>query len=178
MRFFTWLKSLFSKNKTTEGLIDSYEMYLPHERMIYSYFDGQRIVKGDPLVLYKEVMAVRGDLAVDMRVSTSPMKGADIAHSKVVGTIRKIFNLSPLDKGGLSELETIALLDHFLVYTEAVKKNSSPSQTSSTPTADFTSSSPPNPPISPSSDSGSTENESKTDGQESLHSDAVSQTAQ
>ncbi len=160
MKLLDWLKSWFVKGP--EG---GFEVYHPGERAIYSYFDGAKMVRADPVVLYKELMAVRGDLWQDSKVAHSTLvkaEDAKRAHDSLIGTIRGIFKVKPLEEGGLTESEAYSLMDHFLSYTDRVKKNSNPSPTPSTPTGDSSSTSAEGPTTPPSSDSGSTENGSSS----------------
>lgn len=140
------------------------DVYHPRERLIYYYWNGAKHVAADPIALYKRMMAQGPELSIDIKVANSASKDAGKAHDALVGRIRTIFDLKPLTDGGLSELESAQLLDHFLVYCERLKKNSSPSPTSSTTTADSPTSSPTVPPTSNSSVSGSTANGPSTDG--------------
>src|SRR5258708_39847256 len=122
---FRWLKSLFTKQ-------EDYNFYRPSEQQIYRYFDGQKVVSSDPMILYKKLMEVGPDLAVDIQVSESTLvKNYEsiAAQNKVQEKIRKIFNVKSFVDGGLTEAKAGELLDHFLVYTEIVKKNSSQSLT-------------------------------------------------
>lgn len=121
---FQWLFSLFGKkHKQDQGLGDTLEFYKPKERIIYSYWNGSQIVKADPMTLYKRVMDHSQELSAEMKVSNSPSKDASSSHTSLVKKVRDIFNVLPLEEGGLSELETLQLLDHFMTYTNAVKKN-------------------------------------------------------
>lgn len=105
--------------------------YYPGEMQIYSYFDGKQVVRADPMTLYKRVMEVGPELAIDIKVANSVSRDANKAHEGLLKKIRTIFNVRPLEEGGLTEVATANLLDHFLIYTETVKKNSSLLSTSS-----------------------------------------------
>ena len=105
------------------------DLYRPGERLIYSYFNGQKIVRADPLRLYKRVMEYGPELSINLKVAKSPMKDADKCHTDAVKRCREIFDVKPVEDGGLTELETIDLLDHFLLYTQALKKNTKNSPT-------------------------------------------------
>jgi hypothetical protein len=159
---FSWLASWFRKPADEE----QYDLFRPKQRLIYRYFDGSKEVMVDPMILYKKVMEHGPVLSIDMKLSVSQHSDNRLGHTNLVKRIREIFAVKPLEEGGLSELETVQLLDHFLGFTERIKKNSSPSQTYSLNPEQ----SPPlnGHPMSVSSDSGSTEKESTTDRQESL----------
>lgn len=148
-RFWEWLTT-WSKPK------DDLAVWSPQEREIYTYFDGTKLVKGDPQLLYRAMMEVGAELSVDIAVASSPSKDWRQAEDNAAKKIRGIFNLKPLEEGGLSTPELANLLKHFWSYCESVKKAESPSRTSSastvaqTPTSEDAKS-----PIAPGSPSGS-----------------------
>ena len=150
---FHWLLSKFRSN-------ERYDTYHPGERLIYRYWDGGKFITADPLVVYKRMMTKGPELSVDIKVARSASKDAAKANDRMIEKIREIFAVKPLDQGGLAEVETVELMDHFLVYCQQVKKNSRPSATSSTPTVDSTFSSNGSPTTSNSSASGSIVGES------------------
>lgn len=135
------------------------DLYRPRERLIYSYHTGERVVRADPLVLYRRVMDEGPELAVDIKVSQSPMAGAGAAQGAVAARVRRMFGLKPLADGGLGEVECVELLDHFLEYCSGVKKNTGPTPTSaaatSAPTAPSWAAAPPTPPTSASGSTAS-----------------------
>ena len=160
---FAWVFNLFRRAN-----VDKVDVYAPRERIIYEYFDGEKRVKADPMILYKRIAEKKPDIIIDGKLARSIHSEAVIGHNKLMGTYRYIFNVKCLDEGGLSEPELANLFDHFLLYCETVKKNSSQSQTLSNNSEDFTSSSEKSRPIANSSDSGSTGNESSSVGPASL----------
>lgn len=148
-KWFAALRNLLPKQPV-------YDVYHPRERMIYTYFDGKKEVKVDPLILYKKVLQNRAEISINSSVANSASKDNQKAQEDLLQNIRDIFNLKPLAEGGLTEIETLGVLDHFLIYTETIKKNSSLLQTSSTYTAASTPTSEGDAqPTSNSSDSGS-----------------------
>ncbi len=154
-RLFGWL---FSRSEI-------FDIYKPRERLIYKYFNGKEEIAADPLTLWKKVMAVGPEMSIDIQVSQSPMKNAPEAHTELLSKIRGIFTVTPLnEKGeGLSELETVELLNHFLIYSERLKKNTSPYATSSSNSEVSAVSSGDGPVTRNTSDSGSTENVPSTE---------------
>jgi hypothetical protein len=120
-------------NKSTSAvdiLSDRYDVYLPNERLIYQYFDGTKMVVGDPHELYRKVGSKGAELSSNMMAARVPQsKFAEKAHKQLVEDIRNIFGIKTLAEGGLSELETTELLDHFLMFCDIIKKNSNPSTT-------------------------------------------------
>lgn len=126
MALFDWLGKWF--NKRAE---DSVEIYKPKERRLYSYWNGTKQVEADPMVIYKKMMAVAPELHIDIKVAESKSKDAGKAHNSMINHIRNIFSLKPFEDGGLTEIESILLFDHFTTYCGFVKKNTNPSVTSS-----------------------------------------------
>ena len=123
-----WLKSWFRSQ-------DPFDAYQPGERLIYKYFDGTKMVRADPLVLYKWYAFHGPELLVDLKVSGSPSKDANSAHTSAVAKIREMFEVKTLKEGGLSDFEVMDLLDHFLYYCDHIKKKSNRLRTPSTPSA-------------------------------------------
>lgn len=132
-----WLLSWFRRPAPEDDAV-----YTVRQRLIYSYFDGERQVRADPMELYKRVMAVGPELDIDMKVSRSPSKDAPKAHSEMIAKVRDIFGLKPFEQGGLTQLEALRLLDHFMNFCGVQKKSSSGPATSAGGT------SPPTPPTS------------------------------
>lgn len=128
-----WLASWF-------GGHSKYDLYKPSERLIYRYFNGRSIVSVDPMVMYRRLMDKAPDLSCDIRVANSPSKDATVAHGAMLAKIRDVFllpdtNPFDVDAGGLTEIEALGLLDHFMDWTEHVKKKSNPYVTSRTATS-------------------------------------------
>jgi hypothetical protein len=170
--FSEWVQSFFAPKKASP--VHSFDLYKPEERYIYSYFDGERIVRADPIELYRRIMSKWPELRTDIAVSQSPSKDAGQCHTRMIETIRELFRVKPLDpvqRTGLTEVETIELLNHFFTFNGEVKKNSSEPPTSPTatsppmqpPTAEPSSASVSvGSPTTKSSDSGSTESDPST----------------
>ena len=153
---FQFLRSLFRRQ-------DRFDLYKPSERMIYQFWNGKQVVLDDPMLLYKRMMDVGPELSINIKVANSPMKGAGEAHSKMLEQIRSIFQVEPLAAGGLTEYETVSLLDHFLLYCATVKKNwRSFATLPANPVAASANSSDTNPPTEKPSASGSTASETST----------------
>ena len=137
MAFLKWLFSFF-KRGSGKGL--SFDTYTPEDRSIYSYNDGEKLVRIDPMVQYKKIMDVGPSLSIDLKVSTSTlMKNEDKgkAHQSLLQHVRDIFNLKPFRQTGdgktvgLTEIETVEVLDHFLSYCHELKKKVKTNVTSS-----------------------------------------------
>lgn len=143
------------------------DLFTVKQREIYSYFDGTKVRKADPLPVYRRLKDAAPDLEVEFRVARSEMKNADEHYTKAVERIRKIFLLEPFDNGGLTDMECVALFDHFWKYSGGVKKKAQPVPTPSGGTSEST---PQNtnpdtgkmPPTSTTTDFGSIESVSST----------------
>lgn len=156
-KLFNWLASMFSRT----SLIEDYSFYSLKDRQIYRYFDGIKVVSADPMILYRKLMDVKPDLVSDMKVAESDWKSENTkAQARIVTKIRGLFDVKSFEEGGLTEMETEGLLDHFLVYTDTVKKNLRSSATSSSSSVVSPPTSVESLPISSSSDSGSVASES------------------
>jgi len=123
---------MFAWRKWFSGTTE-YDLYHPKERLLYTYWDGTKEVKADPMTLHRKMSALGPALSIDIKVSTSQLKDAEVAQGKVIAQIREIFSLKPLEEGGLTEIETLELLDHFMVYCHNIKKKLNPFQTNSVP---------------------------------------------
>jgi hypothetical protein len=145
---------------------ETYDLFMPEDRLIFNYWDGKEVVRVDPIVLYKKMQEKGPEMSIDIKVAHSMSKDANTAHSSLVKKIRDIFGVKAYEEGGLTELETTQLLDHFLLFCHLLKKNSSPSPTSPTETSSPSEPSSEGPPPTPNGPgTGSTENEYSTDGQ-------------
>ncbi len=170
-----WIKGWFGKRTPLKQDGYAYDLYTLEERRIYRYYDGEKLVSADPMALHKRVMDVGPELSVDMKVANSPMKGAKEAHEKMLSKIRVIFSVKRFEEGGLTELETIDLLDHFLNYEDIQKKITQPYPTSPTdPSPSSASSSVESPPTASATASGSTKEESSTSESPSSPTEPVS----
>lgn len=141
------------------------DVYKPHERLIYRYWNGKEIILADPLILYKRVMEVGPSISIDFKGAVSPLKKAPQYHDSLVATVRKVFSINSLADGGLTESESLDLLDHFLTYVESLQKKTSTSVILPTATsASSDSSSADSQPTPNTAASGSTGSESVTVG--------------
>ena len=160
-QIWNWLKSLFASDSK-----DPWDLFHPQDRLIYRYFDGTKIRRADPQVLWSKIMNKGPDLFIPLKVADSISKDAPKAKQEVLTIIREIFEVEALGKetGGLNEDETGNLLDHFVEYIDNVKKNLKPPSISSKVTSGNTPiSQATNPPISNGLDSGSTVEEKSID---------------
>ena len=116
-RFWNWIKSFFKK---------STEIYAPKERLIYKYWNGEKIVSVDPMVIAEKIDQHSITLTVDAKVAFSMSPDAPKAYQSMLNAIREIFGVKEFQegKGGLTRLETMGLIDQFNTWVEELKKNS------------------------------------------------------
>jgi len=130
--------------------------YRVGERKIYSYDTGNGSVSVDPMILYKRVMDNATTIDVEGKAARSQHSKNREAHDNFIACLREVFSVKPLEQGGLTQLEVVALFDHFMGYVLELKKNSSQSQTLSNSGVDSpTTSAKEDQPTVNSSDSGS-----------------------
>ena len=87
---FSWLWSWFqSPNRS--------DVYKPSQRLIYSYWNGSRIVKVDPMVLYKKIVAKGPEISVAIKIANSISKAAPKGHEDVIKSVREIFAVGPYE---------------------------------------------------------------------------------
>lgn len=171
---FEWIRKLFSNpqpptpppaQEVKEGeATDVTEIYSVTQRNIYCYFDGNKKVYCDPIALWKRLMDNGPELSIKIKVAFSQSKGNIQAHTQLVEQVREAFGVKPFrvnpdgTSEGLTEVETVDLLNHFLTYVGGVKKNSSGSPTTQGEGTSHTSEPPSegSPPTENGSDSGST----------------------
>lgn len=108
------------------GSAEAYDVYAPNQRCIYSYWNGRELLRVDPMILYKKLMEVGPELDVDIKVANSSSRDANKAYENMLAKIRQVFSVQPFDQGGLTEEETVALLDHYMAFNTASKKNWKP----------------------------------------------------
>ena len=131
------------------------------KREIFSFWDGMRTRKADPVVLYRG-MATHPEYNLERDVPATA-DGDPAAHRLTVQVVREVFGVKPWTEGedGLTERETVDLLWQFNDYLESLKKSTSPNPTlrpaTEPPSSDQGS------PTSAESDSGSTSAEAKSD---------------
>ena len=159
-KMFGWAKRLFSRKPA-----EDFAVYNPAERVIYSYFDGEKVVKADPMVLYRNLHDIGAVLDMDMKGARSQSSRAGEYHAEMIRKMRGIFAVKPLEQGGLTESETENLFWHFFEFCETVKKNSRSIRTNATEASSPTPASPgESPATGPSSASTSTAEGPSTEG--------------
>lgn len=136
----TWIKSLFeffiSLFRSRQACDD---LWSPRERILFRYFNGEKQVLGDPLVLYKRMLA------------RTPKLTSDSPQEEIVAAVRDVFAIKLQANGvdcaeTLTDLEVIALWTQFLAYCESVRPSavtSPPPQQEATATTSNSPSTPP-----------------------------------
>jgi hypothetical protein len=115
---FHWIKNLFSKKEThLPKAPERLDTFLPQERNIFSYFDGEKLIKADPLPLWT--------------LAVSEHHEATQGHDELVSKIRKHFNVKSFEEGGLLDVECVDLLLQFKAYCDSIKKKQVTTPTSS-----------------------------------------------
>ena len=125
---FGWFKKNSKKDVQQQTPPENYDLYEPKEKEVFRFYNGEKMVRADPLVLYKRLMDKGPELHIDLKVSVSASKDAEVAHKALDRKIREVFNLSPLVDGidatnTLTETQTVELLTAFITYCGFQKKN-------------------------------------------------------
>lgn len=145
-----FIRSLF-------GSSDSNVYFKPKERLIYKYWDGKKDVLADPMVLFRKLLDVLPEMDANRKLASSEHSQSRKGHNEMIRQMRGIFSVQSYEEGGLTESETMDLLDHFVDYCNNVKKNSRTSMMSSKTLEDSTNSLVEESPIASSLGSGLTE---------------------
>lgn len=134
------------------------------DRRIFSYWDGSRWRRIDPMLALRQLNAhpkYRADLHPAL-ADTGQEEAIDIT----LGAARDVFAVQAFDVetcAGLTQAETLGLMVDFAVYIGSLKKSTSPSPTLPPPTDLPQPSEPDKSPTSCSAGSGSTGSESSSD---------------
>jgi hypothetical protein len=106
-------------------------------REIFHYNDGTKARAVDPLVIIRRMQQQPIDFAAELALTQSvdDPKVKEEAWETLVNAVRTVFEVEPFAEKdglmtGLTENETMDLLDQFGLFVAAVKKNSSESPTS------------------------------------------------
>lgn len=97
-------------------------------RMIFRYWDGRRTRLGDPIVLWRKLMAhedFRSDDFALVRVKSL----FPAIMEKMARVYREVFEVQAADAGGLTEAECVANLRAFVEYAGVQKKSTDSTQT-------------------------------------------------
>lgn len=132
------------------------------ERAIFSFFDGKKTRKADPMVVYR---ALVDDPVFNIEVDSSlVLEANDLeASARMSAVIRKAFGIAAFDDGGLTEGECDSLFYAFMDWL--TEKKNSGSQPLTPPTCSESSLQPEHSatPTNPASGCGSIATESNPD---------------
>jgi hypothetical protein len=96
----------------------------PTDRDIYAYWDGRQTKGADPLVLWNRLWT-DPECAFEEVAPKATTFDLEI-HQSLYALSRRVFEVSSLADGGLTDLECFALLNDFLRYAESLKKKLGP----------------------------------------------------
>lgn len=152
------------------------DVWLPGDQGVFRYFDGEKVVTADPMVLSRKVDDASAEIDSGIKLAqsaaierppgmTPPAKGGPLdpwrGWDEAVKKIREIFGAGTLkDLGdgkwsGLTDEKVFELFDAFLNYRDALKKTSSQSPAPAPASATSSPSSAASPPASSSGPSTS-----------------------
>ena len=97
-------------------------------RDIFKYFNCQRVVKADPLVLWRALQQNEDYRQEDFKLLKAPALRNEII-GKLAGIVRQVFGVQLPEDGGLTELECLELLQSFILYAGLQKKSTEPMPT-------------------------------------------------
>ena len=114
-----WLKNLFARR-------DGFG-YKPNDKRIFPYFDGTRWRKGDPLVLHRALLENKStELAFDPGVAAIPNLEGMKAVGRLAKAVRESFDVPPVEKGGLTEIECLLLFAEFGKFIQQLREDAGP----------------------------------------------------
>lgn len=97
-------------------------------RFIFAYWNGQKIVKGDPMVLWRSLQQHE-----DYREDDFKLIQVEALRNKIIGklacVVRDVFCIKSVEDGGLTELECLDTLRAYIEYSGFQKKSGEPTQT-------------------------------------------------
>jgi hypothetical protein len=100
-------------------------------RDIFEYHDGEKIRYGDPFAIWR---GLTQDPVINLeRISPDVDAGKEPETSQFLDLIRRVFGVTKFDEAtgtGLTDWQTLALVNHLRSYTKVVKKNSNSGRTS------------------------------------------------
>lgn len=92
-------------------------------RYIYRYWNGRKMVAGDPVILYRGLMLhddYRGEIDFDMMKFDAKREEITI---KLANVFRDVFSVLPPEEGGLTVLECLNELKAFVAFSGIQKKS-------------------------------------------------------
>lgn len=114
----SFLSSAWNRCFTRKKDEGQYDLYKPNYRLIYRYWDGEKVVSIDPMVLFKKLLPSIPKLVADRKLafSSGVIEGAVDAHARLMKQLRDWFGIKVLEENGLTETEVLDLFDHFCFY--------------------------------------------------------------
>lgn len=96
----------------------------------YKYSNGWTFVRINPLLVFKKLLEVGDELAVDVKVISSQAKEdwKQKSESNIANQVRIAFSVQPLEEGGLTNVECGTLLAHFVEWCGDLMKRYPPSE--------------------------------------------------
>lgn len=121
-----------------------------NDRLIFSYFDGQKTRRADPLEIQFALADYPDDLDAELGAASNQglaehqPKEVNQATKRVIEAIRTVFAVKPYGEGGLTGRECVGLLFSFFAFVADLKKKEERLRPSPSPTASPASSPTPN----------------------------------
>jgi len=120
-RIFRWLVGLPLEGTRTD-----------RERKIFTYWDGQRFRRADPLAV---VRGLSNDPKFDLETTPAAADRGDLEAVEITcNAARSVLKIPSLEDGGLTDAECFETLIAFFDFCAALKKNSKMPPTSPEPT--------------------------------------------
>jgi hypothetical protein len=97
-------------------------------RFIFVYWNGQKIVKGDPMVFWRSLQQHEDYREDDFKLIQVEGLRNQI-FGKLSGVVRDVFGIKTAEEGGLTELECLDILRSYIEYSGFQKKSGEEIQT-------------------------------------------------
>lgn len=90
-------------------------------RFIFVYWNGQKIVKGDPMVFWRSLQQHEDYREDDFKlIQVEGLRNK--IFGKLSGVVRDVFGIKTAEEGGLTELECLDILRSYIEYSGFQKK--------------------------------------------------------
>ena len=97
-------------------------------RFVFTYWNGHKIVKGDPMVFWRELQQHEDYREDDFKlIQVDGLRNQIFA--KLSGVVRDVFGIQTVADGGLTELECLDVLRSYIEYSGFQKKSGEETQT-------------------------------------------------
>lgn len=91
-------------------------------RFIFVYWNGQKIIKGDPMVFWRALQQHEDYREDDFKlIQVEGLRNA--IFGKLAGVVRNVFGIKTAEDGGLTELECLDVLRSYIEYSGFQKKS-------------------------------------------------------